>query len=107
MSEDHLLCYKGGVKIGPISGYLKHFGIRVLNFFLNFCFVFVCEGKHGIAPSETVATVEHINAKCPSLEFVGLMTIGSFGHDLSQGPNPDFQVRGPGVGDCRRAKGAS
>lgn len=38
------------------------------------------------------ALVEHINAKCPSLEFVGLMTIGSFGHDLSQGPNPDFQV---------------
>ncbi|XP_020012410.1 pyridoxal phosphate homeostasis protein isoform X2 [Castor canadensis] len=48
--------------------------------------------KHGLPPSETIATVEHINAKCPSLEFVGLMTIGSFGHDLSQGPNPDFQV---------------
>ncbi|KAF6084712.1 pyridoxal phosphate binding protein [Phyllostomus discolor] len=28
----------------------------------------------------------------PGLEFVGLMTIGSFGHDLSQGPNPDFQM---------------
>ncbi|XP_069341363.1 pyridoxal phosphate homeostasis protein isoform X3 [Eulemur rufifrons] len=51
-----------------------------------------CEGKHGLPPSETTAVVEHINAKCPSLEFVGLMTIGSFGHDLSQGPNPDFQV---------------
>ncbi|XP_043841953.1 pyridoxal phosphate homeostasis protein isoform X1 [Dromiciops gliroides] len=50
------------------------------------------ESKHGLPPSETVATVEHINAKCPSLEFVGLMTIGSFGHDLSQGPNPDFQA---------------
>lgn len=50
------------------------------------------ESKHGIPPSETVAVVEHINAKCPSLEFVGLMTIGSFGHDLSQGPNPDFQM---------------
>ncbi|XP_042790835.1 pyridoxal phosphate homeostasis protein isoform X2 [Neofelis nebulosa] len=49
-------------------------------------------GKHGLLPSETVAMVEHINAKCPSLEFVGLMTIGSFGHDLSQGPNPDFQA---------------
>lgn len=52
------------------------------------------EGKHGLLPSETVAMVEHINTKCPSLEFVGLMTIGSFGHDLSQGPNPDFQVLG-------------
>ncbi|XP_066236424.1 pyridoxal phosphate homeostasis protein [Saccopteryx leptura] len=50
------------------------------------------ESKHGLLPSETVATVEHINAKCPSLEFVGLMTIGSFGHDLSKGPNPDFQL---------------
>lgn len=50
------------------------------------------ESKHGLRPSEAVAVVEHINAKCPSLEFVGLMTIGSFGHDLSQGPNPDFQV---------------
>uniref|UniRef100_A0A2K6C651 Pyridoxal phosphate homeostasis protein n=1 Tax=Macaca nemestrina TaxID=9545 RepID=A0A2K6C651_MACNE len=50
------------------------------------------ESKHGLPPSETIAIVEHINAKCPSLEFVGLMTIGSFGHDLSQGPNPDFQL---------------
>nr|KAF6428273.1 pyridoxal phosphate binding protein [Rousettus aegyptiacus] len=50
------------------------------------------ESKHGLLPSETVAMVEHINTKCPSLEFVGLMTIGSFGHDLSQGPNPDFQM---------------
>ncbi|XP_006896708.1 PREDICTED: proline synthase co-transcribed bacterial homolog protein [Elephantulus edwardii] len=50
------------------------------------------ESKHGLLPSETIAVVEHINAKCPSLEFVGLMTIGSFGHDLSQGPNPDFQM---------------
>lgn len=37
--------------------------------------------------------MEHVINKCPSLEFVGLMTIGSIGHDLSKGPNPDFQVR--------------
>lgn len=61
-----------------------------------------CEGKHGLLPSETVAVVEHINAKCPSLEFVGLMTIGSFGHDLSQGPNPDFQVLGAKDGGIAR-----
>lgn len=80
---------KQEVKVNPSSGYLKHFGLRV------FYFIFIfCEGKHGLPPSETVAIVEHINAKCPSLEFVGLMTIGSFGHDLSQGPNPDFQVLG-------------
>uniref|UniRef100_A0A8C5LJ59 Pyridoxal phosphate homeostasis protein n=1 Tax=Jaculus jaculus TaxID=51337 RepID=A0A8C5LJ59_JACJA len=46
------------------------------------------DSKHGLPPSGTIATVEHY----PSLEFVGLMTIGSFGHDLNQGPNPDFQV---------------
>lgn len=40
-----------------------------------------------------MAAVEHVINKCPSLEFVGLMTIGSIGHDLSKGPNPDFQVR--------------
>lgn len=40
-----------------------------------------------------MTTVAHIRQKCTCLEFVGLMTIGSFGHDLSQGPNPDFQVR--------------
>jgi uncharacterized pyridoxal phosphate-containing UPF0001 family protein len=36
--------------------------------------------------------VKHILEKCPNLELVGLMTIGKFGHDLSQGPNPDFTV---------------
>uniref|UniRef100_A0A8D0GT41 Alanine racemase N-terminal domain-containing protein n=1 Tax=Sphenodon punctatus TaxID=8508 RepID=A0A8D0GT41_SPHPU len=49
-------------------------------------------GKHGLPPGETVATVEHIIKKCPSLEFVGLMTIGSIWHDFSKGPNPDFQM---------------
>ncbi|XP_074837744.1 pyridoxal phosphate homeostasis protein isoform X3 [Carettochelys insculpta] len=49
-------------------------------------------GKHGLPPGETVGTVEHIIKECPNLEFVGLMTIGSFGHDLSKGPNPDFQM---------------
>ncbi|XP_060106934.1 pyridoxal phosphate homeostasis protein [Heteronotia binoei] len=50
------------------------------------------DSKHGLPPGETVTTVAHIIQKCPSLEFVGLMTIGSFGHDLSKGPNPDFQM---------------
>lgn len=50
-------------------------------------------GKHGVPPADTAAAVEHVINKCPSLEFVGLMTIGSVGHDLSKGPNPDFQVR--------------
>ncbi|KAL1774494.1 proline synthase co-transcribed bacterial-like protein, partial [Sigmodon hispidus] len=50
------------------------------------------ESKHGLPPSETIAVMEHIKASYPSLEFIGLKTIGSFGHDLSQGPNPDFQM---------------
>ncbi|XP_042332659.1 pyridoxal phosphate homeostasis protein [Sceloporus undulatus] len=50
------------------------------------------DSKHGLPPGETVTTVAHILQKCTSLEFVGLMTIGSFGHDLSKGPNPDFQM---------------
>ncbi|XP_038193966.1 pyridoxal phosphate homeostasis protein-like [Arvicola amphibius] len=50
------------------------------------------ERKHGLPSSETIAVVEHIKTRCPSLEFVGLMTTASFGHDLSQKPNPDFQT---------------
>ncbi|NXA55554.1 PLPHP protein, partial [Nothocercus julius] len=50
------------------------------------------DSKHGVPPEDTVAAVEHVINKCPSLEFVGLMTIGSIGHDLSKGPNPDFQM---------------
>uniref|UniRef100_A0A8C6ZFW5 Pyridoxal phosphate homeostasis protein n=1 Tax=Nothoprocta perdicaria TaxID=30464 RepID=A0A8C6ZFW5_NOTPE len=50
------------------------------------------DSKHGLPPGETAAAVEHVINKCPSLEFVGLMTIGSIGHDLSKGPNPDFQM---------------
>ncbi|XP_053573725.1 pyridoxal phosphate homeostasis protein [Bombina bombina] len=50
------------------------------------------ESKHGLPPGETVSVVKHINEKCPSLEFVGLMTIGSFGYDTKDGPNPDFQL---------------
>ncbi|NXG41423.1 PLPHP protein, partial [Psilopogon haemacephalus] len=50
------------------------------------------DSKHGLPPGDTTAAVEHVLTKCPSLEFVGLMTIGSIGHDLSKGPNPDFQM---------------
>ncbi|KAJ7423328.1 adhesion G protein-coupled receptor A2 [Willisornis vidua] len=50
------------------------------------------DSKHGLPPADTTAAVEHVINKCPSLEFVGLMTIGSIGHDLSKGPNPDFQM---------------
>ncbi|XP_067879466.1 pyridoxal phosphate homeostasis protein [Heterodontus francisci] len=50
------------------------------------------DSKHGLSMEETVDMVRHILTNCPSLEFVGLMTIGRYGYDPSQGPNPDFQV---------------
>ncbi|GAA6107059.1 pyridoxal phosphate homeostasis protein isoform X1 [Tachysurus ichikawai] len=49
------------------------------------------ENKHGLNPDETVDTVKHIVSNCPALVFSGLMTIGRYGYDLSEGPNPDFQ----------------
>ncbi|KAK3518536.1 hypothetical protein QTP70_001503 [Hemibagrus guttatus] len=48
--------------------------------------------KHGLHPEETVNTVKHIVSNCPALVFSGLMTIGRYGYDLSEGPNPDFQI---------------
>lgn len=49
------------------------------------------QNKHGCVPSEAPSLVQHVLAKCPNLELAGLMTIGAFDHDLSKGPNPDFQ----------------
>ncbi|KAB7499163.1 Proline synthase co-transcribed bacterial-like protein [Armadillidium nasatum] len=50
------------------------------------------ENKSGVQPNEASDLVGHVISSCPNLEFVGLMTIGAFDHDLSKGPNPDFQV---------------
>ncbi|XP_030625181.1 pyridoxal phosphate homeostasis protein isoform X2 [Chanos chanos] len=50
------------------------------------------ESKHGLPPEETVDTIKHIVSQCPALHFAGLMTIGRYGYDLSEGPNPDFQM---------------
>lgn len=48
--------------------------------------------KSGVHPDEAVELVRHIQESCPKLALAGIMTIGAFDHDLSQGPNPDFQV---------------
>lgn len=53
----------------------------------------VLSGKHGLPPDETVNMVKHALSQCSALDFAGLMTIGRYGYDLSEGPNPDFQVR--------------
>ncbi|XP_037629679.1 pyridoxal phosphate homeostasis protein isoform X2 [Sebastes umbrosus] len=50
------------------------------------------QSKHGLPPEETVNTVKHIQSKCSALHFLGLMTIGRYGYDLTLGPNPDFQM---------------
>uniref|UniRef100_A0A671RW48 Pyridoxal phosphate homeostasis protein n=2 Tax=Sinocyclocheilus anshuiensis TaxID=1608454 RepID=A0A671RW48_9TELE len=50
------------------------------------------ESKHGLPPEETVNVVKHIVSQCSSLDFAGVMTIGRYGYDLSEGPNPDFQM---------------
>ncbi|XP_015786156.1 pyridoxal phosphate homeostasis protein [Tetranychus urticae] len=47
--------------------------------------------KAGIEPENVNNLVEHIISKCPHLELVGLMTIGSINHSLGEGLNPDFE----------------
>lgn len=49
------------------------------------------EAKSGVMTEDCFSLVEFVRKQCPNLQFAGLMTIGSFDHDLSQGPNPDFQ----------------
>ncbi|PIK62555.1 putative proline synthase co-transcribed bacterial-like protein isoform X1 [Apostichopus japonicus] len=49
------------------------------------------DSKSGVTNENCINLVEFVTKQCPNLEFAGLMTIGSFNHDLSQGPNPDFQ----------------
>lgn len=48
--------------------------------------------KSGVHPDNVNDLVSHVMKNCPHLNLLGLMTIGAFDHDLSQGPNPDFQV---------------
>lgn len=50
------------------------------------------ESKSGISFEDVCSLVQYVLEKCPHLEFIGLMTIGAFDHDLTKGPNPDFQV---------------
>lgn len=37
-----------------------------------------------------IALAKYVRENCHNLHLHGLMTIGQFGYDLSQGPNPDF-----------------
>lgn len=46
--------------------------------------------KSGTNPEHVEELVKFITAKCDRLHFVGFMTIGAYGYDVSLGPNPDF-----------------
>lgn len=69
--------------------YLKYHCEQVLTFT---SFYFIVTAKSGVMTEDCFSLVEFVRKQCPNLQFAGLMTIGSFDHDLSQGPNPDFQV---------------
>lgn len=46
--------------------------------------------KNGVEPDKVPELFDFINEKCKALKLEGLMTIGAYGFDYSQGPNPDF-----------------
>lgn len=48
------------------------------------------DAKSGIDPDEVVDLTRHVNDNCKNLELDGIMTIGQFGYNLEEGPNPDF-----------------
>ncbi|XP_072936075.1 pyridoxal phosphate homeostasis protein [Epargyreus clarus] len=48
------------------------------------------EAKSGTEPENATNLVEYVLKNCPGLDFQGLMTIGIYDFDTSQGPNPDF-----------------
>ncbi|KAK8751155.1 hypothetical protein OTU49_013258 [Cherax quadricarinatus] len=49
------------------------------------------QNKSGVDADHVNELVGHVLQNCAHLDLVGLMTIGAFDHDLSEGPNPDFQ----------------
>ncbi|XP_065372175.1 pyridoxal phosphate homeostasis protein [Calliphora vicina] len=48
------------------------------------------EAKNGVQPSEASSLYKFIKENLKQLDVKGVMTIGAFGFDYSQGPNPDF-----------------
>lgn len=46
--------------------------------------------KQGCECEEAPTVVKHIVENCKNLNFMGLMTIGAYGYDIANGPNPDF-----------------
>lgn len=46
--------------------------------------------KNGVEPEEIQKLATHIRENCDNLKLEGLMTIGKYGYDPADGPNPDF-----------------
>lgn len=46
--------------------------------------------KSGCEVEEVTSLVKHVIDDCKNLELIGIMTIGQYGYDVSNGPNPDF-----------------
>lgn len=46
--------------------------------------------KNGIPPSEVETLTKYILNECKNLKLEGLMTIGKYGYNPEDGPNPDF-----------------
>ncbi|KAJ8944220.1 hypothetical protein NQ318_014582 [Aromia moschata] len=48
------------------------------------------EEKDGVPPSEVCDVTKYVLDECGNLQLDGLMTIGRFGYNPADGPNPDF-----------------
>lgn len=46
--------------------------------------------KSGVPPENAESLVKYVIQKCENLELYGLMTIGKYGYNPEDGPNPDF-----------------
>jgi uncharacterized pyridoxal phosphate-containing UPF0001 family protein len=54
---------------------------------------FFIADKSGCDKETLVQLNTFIRDKCPCLELSGIMTIGVFGYNTAEDPNPDFLVR--------------
>ncbi|XP_053407689.1 pyridoxal phosphate homeostasis protein-like [Mercenaria mercenaria] len=48
------------------------------------------DSKSGCDKETMVQLATFVREKCPCLEFAGIMTIGAYGYNIEDGPNPDF-----------------
>ncbi|XP_011702292.1 PREDICTED: proline synthase co-transcribed bacterial homolog protein [Wasmannia auropunctata] len=48
------------------------------------------EEKNGCDIEQVSTLVKYVIENCPNLKLMGIMTIGKFGYDIKNGPNPDF-----------------